>query len=240
MSEVGVLSARQVSLLSYQDVFVCRTCLVHNCSVHENLEFKRGEDVLEEVEKFCYLGNMVSFYGEAYEAVSARIGSVWKKFREFSGVLVGKQGLPLKQQGKIYQCCVRPILLYCCEMWELTVADEVRLCGVECCVIRMMCGVIGDVLCDRVGVVKIDDMINQSHLWWYGHVMCGDISSQICEVMEVKITGKRKKGQPRKSWKECIKKDLEQYGLRREDAFDQKKWQGRFKAKSQPSQPLFV
>ena len=52
MSEVGVLSARQVSLLSYQDVFVCRTCLVHNCSVHENLEFKRGEDVLEEVESF--------------------------------------------------------------------------------------------------------------------------------------------------------------------------------------------
>ena len=70
--------------------------------------------------------------------------------------------------------------------------------------IRMMCGVrlvdrvLTEVLRDRVGVVvKIEEMIIQSHPWWYGHVICGDIIFQICEVMEVEITGKRKKGQPR-------------------------------------------
>ena len=66
---------RQVSLLSCQDIFVCRTCLRHNCSVVEKLEFKTGEDVLEEVEKFCYLGDMISCFGGASEAVSARIGT---------------------------------------------------------------------------------------------------------------------------------------------------------------------
>ena len=106
---------RQVSLLSCRDIFVCRTCLRHNCSVVEKLEFKTGEDVLEEVEKFCYLGDMISCFGGASEAVSARIGSAWKKFRELSGVLVGKQGLSLMQRGNIYQCCVRPVLLFCCE-----------------------------------------------------------------------------------------------------------------------------
>ena len=73
---------RQVSLLSC-DAFVCRTCLGHNRSV-EKLEFKRDEDVLEEVKKFCYLGDMISCYGEASEAVSARIGSARKKFRELN------------------------------------------------------------------------------------------------------------------------------------------------------------
>ena len=73
---------RQVSL-SCQDVFVCRTCLGHNCSVEEKLEFKRGEDVLEEMEKFCYLGDMISCYGEASEAVSARIDNAWKRFSEW-------------------------------------------------------------------------------------------------------------------------------------------------------------
>ena len=34
-------------------------------------------------------------------------------------------------------------------------------------------------------------------------------------VLEVKKNGKRKKGQPTKSWEDCIKKDLGQYGLRR-------------------------
>ena len=46
---------RQVRLLSCWDVFVCKTCLGHNCSVEEKLDLKRDEDVLEEVEKFCYL-----------------------------------------------------------------------------------------------------------------------------------------------------------------------------------------
>ena len=40
--------------------------------------------------------------------------------------------------------------------------------------------------------------------------------------MEVEITGKRKKGRPRKSRKECIKKDLEWNGLRRKDAYKQR------------------
>ena len=30
-------------------------CLGHNCSVEEKSEFKRGEDVSEEVEKFCFV-----------------------------------------------------------------------------------------------------------------------------------------------------------------------------------------
>ena len=50
---------RQVSLLSCRDVrFVCRTCLGHNCSVEEKLQFKRSEDVFEEVQKFRYLGDI--------------------------------------------------------------------------------------------------------------------------------------------------------------------------------------
>ena len=127
----------------------------------------RQRGVLEEVEKFCYLGDIISCYGGALEAVSARNGSAWKKLRELSGVLVGKQGLPLKKQGEIYQCCVRPVLLYCCETWELTVVDEARLRGVEHHTIKMMCGVrlvdrvLTDVLRDRVNVVvKIEDNSN--------------------------------------------------------------------------------
>ena len=44
----------------------------------------------------------------------------------------------------------------------------------------------------------IEDMIIQSRLRWYGHVMHGDINSQIRKVVEVEITGKKRKGRPRK------------------------------------------
>ena len=36
-----------------------------------------------------------------------------------------------------------------------------------------------------------------------------EVNSSIRYVMGIKITGKRKKGRPRKLWEECIKKDLE-------------------------------
>ena len=72
--------------------------------------------------------------------------------------------MSLEQQGKTYHC-VRPALMHCCETWELTVADEARLRGVERRMTRMMCGVrlvdrvSTDVLRAKVGVVvKIEGM----------------------------------------------------------------------------------
>ena len=57
-------------------------CLGHNSSVKEKVDFKRSEDVLDEVKNFI----------RASEAVSARIISAWKKFRVLGGVLIGNQG----------------------------------------------------------------------------------------------------------------------------------------------------
>ena len=62
-------------------------------------------------------------------------------------------------------------------------------------------------------------------------VICWNISSQMCEVMELEITGERKKGRPRELWKECIKKDPERCGLRRGDTYDQEKWREQYKVK---------
>ena len=45
------------------------------------MEIKRREDVLEDVEKFCYLGDVIRSNGGTSEVVSTRIDSVWKKFR---------------------------------------------------------------------------------------------------------------------------------------------------------------
>ena len=47
------------------------------------LEFERGHDILVEVEKFCYLGDVIICYGRASGAVRGRIGSTQEKFMEF-------------------------------------------------------------------------------------------------------------------------------------------------------------
>lgn len=40
----------------------------------------------------------------------------------------------------IYRCCVWPVLLYCSEIWGLSMVDEARLKGVVLRIIRQMCG----------------------------------------------------------------------------------------------------
>ena len=94
---------------------------------------------------------MTSCYGGASVAISARIGGAWNK------LVIEKQDLSLKQWGNIYQCCVRPVLLYCCETWKLTAADEMRLRGVErrmirMCRVRLVDRVSSDILCDRMAL----------------------------------------------------------------------------------------
>ena len=100
----------------------------------------------------------------------------------------------MKQRGKIYRCCIKPVLLCCCKTWKHTVGDEAKLRGLERHMVRLMWGVrlvdrvSTDILRDRVGVVmKIEDMIIHIRLRWYGHVR-GDIILQIREAMEVEIT----------------------------------------------------
>ena len=73
---------RQVSLISCWNVFICRTFPGHNFLVEEKLECEGGEDVSEEEEKFCYLGDMIICCSGASEVVISRSGSTWKKFRE--------------------------------------------------------------------------------------------------------------------------------------------------------------
>ena len=77
---VILLSVRNVTggFIVHHQVFFSRTCLGHNCSLEEKLEFKRGEDVLEVEEKFCYQGD-ISCYSGASEEVSARIGSACRE-----------------------------------------------------------------------------------------------------------------------------------------------------------------
>ena len=104
------------------------------------------------------LSAMLSSHGGVFKAVSARIGSSWKKFEKLSEVLIGKQGLPLKQRRKIYRCCAWPVLLYFSETWELSVAGKVRLREVKCHK-RMMCGVR---LLDRASSV---DLCHRELVW---------------------------------------------------------------------------
>ena len=95
---------------------------------------------MEKVDKFCNLGDMLDADGGCDSAVTARVRSAWKKFREYLPILTGK-GFLLKLKGKVYATCVRSCLMHGSETWPMKVEHELKLNCTEMRMIRWMCGV---------------------------------------------------------------------------------------------------
>jgi hypothetical protein len=92
------------------------------------------------VDEFCYLGDMLGSGGGAEEASRTRVKCGWKKFRELSPILTAR-GASLKLKGKIYNACVRSVMIYGSETWPMRVEDKQRMERTERMMVRRMCGV---------------------------------------------------------------------------------------------------
>jgi len=60
---------------------------------------------LELVDKFCYLGDMLSVDGDTDAFVEARIGVGWNKFMQLIPLLTNKD-MSLIRRGRLYSSCV--------------------------------------------------------------------------------------------------------------------------------------
>ena len=97
-------------------------------------------DEYEIVDKLCYLGDMLSQEGGCEYAILERIQTGWLKFREFSGLLIGKE-MSLKSKGIIYTTCIRPVMLYGSETWATEIEDIRQMQRSEMRMLRWMTGV---------------------------------------------------------------------------------------------------
>ena len=75
--------------------FICRRCKGELCETRQVNSQINGLHVdgheYETVDKFCYLGDMLSQEGGCEHAILKRIQTGWLKFRELSGLLIGKR-----------------------------------------------------------------------------------------------------------------------------------------------------
>ena len=95
---------------------------------------------IDVVDKFCYLGDMISAEGGAEESIVTRIRCGWKKFRELLPLLTTK-GFSLRSKGAFYQACIRSVIIYGGETWAVREEDLSRLERNDMMMIRWMCNV---------------------------------------------------------------------------------------------------
>ena len=95
---------------------------------------------LESVDKFCYLGDMLSVDGDADAAVEARMRIGWNKFRQLVPLLTNKD-MSLIMRGRLYSSCVRNSMLHGSETWPVRKENVVALQRAEMRMVRWMCSV---------------------------------------------------------------------------------------------------
>ena len=131
---------------------------------------------LEVVDKFCYLGDMLSVDGCADAAVEARIRIGRNKFRQLVPLLTNRD-ISLIRRGRLYSSCVQSSMLHGSETWPVRKENEVSLQRAEMRMVRWMCNVkVKDrvpskELRERLGIDYIILLLQQNRLRWYGHVL---------------------------------------------------------------------
>ena len=157
--------------------FECKKCRgeVSNASIPDSEPVVISGEEIEKVSSFCYRGDFVGQRGGCFDATTARIRSVWKKFRDLLPILTCG-GLSLKSRGYAYNACVRSALLNASETWVVTQEDVSRLNGNDMMMIRWICSaklrdkVSSEELRGQLGLGSIENAQRCGRLRWYGHV----------------------------------------------------------------------
>ena len=115
-------------------------------------------------------------------------------------------------------------MIYGSETWAIKSSHIMKLVRTERRMIRWMCGV---KLCERVpsaeliqriGVEEISVILRRHRLRWFGHVERKGENDWVKKCTMVLVDGVSKRGRPKKTWEEVIRKDLKEMGLTKQDA----------------------
>ena len=203
-------------------------------------EVEVGDCVLEAVDRFCYLGDMLSAGGGCMAAATARCRCAWGKFRENLPLLTFKP-VPFDLRGRLFSSNVRSSMLHGTETWPMTSAALHRLCRNDRAMIHWICGVkpsddpSTDELHAKLGICDLAILVRECRLRWFGHVMCSN--GEINRVRSRPVPGRKGPGRRKKTWEECVKQDLKVCGLSEAGTQDRLSWISSVKNNQQEPTP---
>ena len=209
----------------------CAWCMENARSIdgRPQNEVQVGPDKLEVVASFCYLGDMLSA-GEGCEiAVTTRVKTAWKKFRELLPVLTSRHH-SFKTRGHVYSSCVRRAMLHASEIWPLTKTNLQRLQGNDRATIRQICNikpedvatVRSNELLAKLELENLDLIFRERRLRWFGHVERS--SGAIRTACDIQIVGRRGAGRLKLTWKKLTERDCREWKLTTVDPQERSTW----------------
>ena len=69
----------------------------------------------------------------------------------------------------------------------------------------------------------MDKLAKANGVCWYGHVLMREEDDNLRKALCFKVEGQRRRGQPRKTWKNQVGDDIRKIGLKKEDTLNRSK-----------------
>ena len=212
--------------------FRCARCLGTARAIDERevSEVEVGNEKLEVVPGFCYLGDMLSAGGGCDHTLQMCMGQV-----PTIASLLTNRHLPLLTRGKVYSSCVRSVMLHAAETWAMKVDTLNRLRRNDRAMISWICNVrakdkvSSDSLLTKLGIQDLDVVLRTSRIRWFGHVERS--TGWIAEVRKLNVIAQKRSGRPKKSWDEVLENDRKKLGtcMGSADPQNRSEWRGRLR-----------
>ena len=189
-----------------------------------------GEEVLEQVEKYKYLGSLVTQDGRCVEDIKTRIAIAKNAFTKIKA-MVTNRAISINLRKRFIKAYVWSTLTYGCEAWTINKEMERRIEAMEMWCYRRMLKIAwtervsNEQVLIRAGAKReMMRMIRQRQLRFLGHVMRRQQLESNC--MTGRLDGRRGRGRPRMKFLDSLAKavgrgtrpvELLQMTSRRED-----------------------
>ena len=169
---------------------------------------------------------MLSTGGGCEIAVTTRVKTAWKNFRELLPVLTSRH-LSYKTCGHVYSSCVRSAMSHASETWPLTKTNLQRN---DRAMIRQICSIkpedVATVRSSKLlAKLELEDLnliLRERRLRWFGHVKRS--SGAIRTACDIQIDGRPGAGRPKLTWKKLIERDCREWKLTKVDPQERGTW----------------
>ena len=167
---------------------------------------------LEQVEKFCYLGSVLSGNCSLDQEINGRIGKAATVYGKLSKRVWNNPKLTIKTRVLVYQTCVLSTLLYGSETWTTYAKHERKLNTFHLRCLRKLLNIkwqdrVPNVeVLKKVGIPSMQALLGKRRLRWLGHVHRMDNSRIPRQILYGELAaGSRKRGRPQLRFKDACK-----------------------------------
>eukprot|EP00794_Sanderia_malayensis_P004984 gene4984-5642_t len=204
INRVGIEYGMAINVKKTKTMVISRKEVVPKVTIHVKV------DKLEQVQKFVYLGHMITEDGKCETEIKRRIEIARSAFNQMKALLVSGK-ISVKVRIRFARCYIWSTLMYGAEAWTINNVMQTKLEAFEMWIYRRIMKVPWTAKKSNVEVLtlvnerrKLMGMIKKRKLKYFGHILrhpC--LGKELCEVM---VNGKRGGGRPRLKWSDNITK----------------------------------